>query len=500
MITCSVATGRTGRSAPEISICGARLSTVAPPPSTGALPNGSAPTETMSKPETIQGVRGMNDVLPADEPLWRTLEEAVAAVMRAYAYQRIRTPIVEQTRLFVRGIGEVTDIVEKEMYSFTDALNGEALSLRPENTAGVVRSVIEHHLLYDGPKRLWYTGPMFRHERPQKGRYRQFHQIGAEALGMAGPDIDAEIILMCARLWDELGLVGLTLELNTLGSTEERLAHRAALIAYFEAHVDQLDEDARRRLHSNPLRILDTKNPAMQALVDAAPRLTEHLGAESRAHFEGLQDLLRSQNLPFRINPRLVRGLDYYNLTVFEWVSPEGLTVCGGGRYDPLLPMLGGKPAPAIGFAMGVERVLELLRKGGGFDARHDCDVYLVHEGAGSAEAALQAAERLRDAGIDVLCHSGGGSFKQQFRRADASGAALAVILGADEIATAEASLKWLRAAPGETVPAQRRVAQSALAEAVGDALLGLGGEDESSADGQADEGASPTSGGGVRH
>ena len=272
----------------------------------------------MSRPEKIQGVRGMNDVLPADEPLWRRLEDAVADCMRGYGYQRIRTPIVEQTRLFVRGIGEVTDIVEKEMYSFTDSLNGEELTLRPECTAGVVRAAIEHNLTYDSPKRLWYAGPMFRHERPQKGRYRQFHQVGAEALGFAGPDADAEVILLCQRLWDDLGLAGVQLEINSLGQPQERRAHREALIAYLESHAGQLDEDARRRLHSNPLRILDTKNPAMQALVEGAPKLIGFLGEESLAHFERLQALLRAQNLPYRINPRLVRGLDYYNLTVFE--------------------------------------------------------------------------------------------------------------------------------------------------------------------------------------
>lgn len=431
------------------------------------------------KLERIQGVRGMNDALPADEPLWRRLEESVAACMKSYGYQRIRTPIVESTRLFVRGIGEVTDIVEKEMYSFADALNGEQLTLRPENTAGVVRAVIEHNLLYDGPKRLWYTGPMFRHERPQKGRYRQFHQVGAEALGMAGPDADAEVILLCNRLWDDLGLVGVKLEINTLGSSEERARHRAALIAYFEAHQDRLDDDARRRLHSNPLRILDSKNPAMQSLVEQAPKLAEFLGAESRQHFETLQALLKSQNLPFKINHRLVRGLDYYNLTVFEWVY-DGLTICGGGRYDPLLEMLGGKPAPACGFALGVERVLELLRaleKSQTLDASQ-CDVYVVHSGAGSELAALQAAERIRDHGVDVLLHCGGGSFKSQFKRADASGAFLAVILGEDEIAQQRATVKWLRAASGGAEPnaaaasRQQTVAQSELADFVVDALV----------------------------
>ncbi|MGE0805485.1 MAG: histidine--tRNA ligase [Burkholderiaceae bacterium] len=426
-----------------------------------------------SQPEKLHGVRGMNDVLPADEPLWRRFEEAVAGAMRAYGYRQIRTPIVEHTRLFVRGIGEVTDIVEKEMYSFTDSLNGEQLTMRPENTAGVVRAVIEHNLLYDGPKRLWYAGPMFRHERPQKGRYRQFHQVGAEALGLAGPDADAEVILLCQRLWDELQLPGVRLEINTLGAAHERRAHREALIAYFEAHREQLDADAQRRLHANPLRILDTKNPAMQALVDAAPKLIDHLGAESLAHFERLQALLKSQNLPFRINPRLVRGLDYYNLTVFEWVADIGgtpLTICGGGRYDPLIEMLGGKPAPACGFAMGVERVLELLRAHGDGGEAPQCELYVVHHGDETLTAALQAAERLRDAGLDVLLHCGGGSFKSQFKRADASGAQLAVIIGVDELARGEVSVKPLRtgAAAGDGAPpAQRTVALEQLTDAV---------------------------------
>ncbi len=434
----------------------------------------SNPTK-QAQSERLSGVRGMNDVLPADEPLWRRFEEAVADTMRAYGYRQIRTPIVEHTRLFVRGIGEVTDIVEKEMYSFTDSLNGEDLTLRPENTAGVVRATIEHNLLYDGPKRLWYAGPMFRHERPQKGRYRQFHQVGAEALGVPGPDADAEVILLCQRLWDELGLGGVRLELNSLGAAHERRAHRQALVAWFEAHRDALDAEAQRRLHSNPLRILDTKNPAMQALVEQAPRLIDFLGPGSLAHFERLQALLRSQNLPFRINPRLVRGLDYYNLTVFEWLADIGgapLTVCGGGRYDPLIEMLGGKPAPACGFAVGVERVLELMRAAGHGAAGAQCEVYVVHQGDETLEAAMQAAERLRDAGLDVILHCGGGSFKAQFRRADASGARLAVIVGGDELARGEASVKWLRADEAGAGGPQRAVSLDRLAERVVEALV----------------------------
>lgn len=430
-----------------------------------------------ARPERIAGVRGMNDVLPAEAALWERFEETAAATLRAYGYQRIRTPILEQTRLFLRGIGEVTDIVEKEMYSFTDALNGEQLTMRPESTAGVVRAAIEHNLLYDGGKRLWYAGPMFRHERPQRGRYRQFHQVGAEALGFAGPDVDAELILLCQRLWDDLGLVGVKLEINTLGSTDERRAHREALIAYFEANADRLDADARRRLHANPLRILDTKNPAMQTLVEAAPKLVDFVGDASRAHFEALQSMLRAQNLPYRINPRLVRGLDYYNLTVFEWVAPVGeamLTVCGGGRYDTLVETLGGKPAPGCGFALGVERVLELMRSGEPQGGAPSCDVYVVHDGEAARLAALRAAESLRDAGLEVLMHAGGGSFKSQFRRADASGARFAVIVGDDEAARGEAALKWLRDA---AAPAgggrQRSVALDTLAEAVVDAIAG---------------------------
>jgi histidyl-tRNA synthetase len=408
----------------------------------------------MSKNERIRAVRGMNDVLPAEAHWWRRLEEAVAGAMAAYGYQRIRTPIVEPTGLFVRGIGEVTDIVEKEMYSFIDSLNGEALTLRPECTASVVRATIEHNLLYDGPKRLWYIGPMFRHERPQKGRYRQFHQVGAEALGFSGPDADCEIILLCQRLWNDLGLSGVTLEINSLGQLPERIAHREALVAYFEEHVDELDADARRRMHSNPLRILDTKNPAMQALVEAAPRLSDFLGEESRAHFEALQAMLRAQNVPYRVNPRLVRGLDYYNLTVFEWVA-DGLTVCGGGRYDPLIEMLGGKPAPACGMALGVERIIDLMREAGNVEADPACDVYVVHQGESAGLVALDLAERLRDRGFDVILHCGGGSFKSQFKRADASLATIALVIGEDEVANSRVGVKWLRdaSAPQESVP-----------------------------------------------
>ncbi len=422
------------------------------------------------KSDKILGVKGMNDILPDDAPLWELFENTVQSVLRSYGYQQIRTPIVEPTALFARGLGAVTDIVEKEMYSFTDSMNGDELTLRPECTAGVVRSVLEHNLTYDGPKRLWYAGPMFRHERPQRGRYRQFHQVGAEAVGFTGPDIDAELIMLCQRLWDDLGLSGLRLELNSIGDAQERQAHRADLIAYFEQHKDQLDADAQRRLHSNPLRTLDTKNPAMQELVNQAPKLIDYLGDESRAHFEGVQRLLKHNNIPFTINPRLVRGMDYYNRTVFEWITDQlgsQGTVCGGGRYDPLVEIFGGKPTPAVGFAMGVERLLELMKATSGEISRSQCDVYLVHQGEAAQLQAFTLGERLRDAGLDVVLHcassGGAGSFKSQMKRADASGAAYAIILGEDEMAKGTATVKYLRDAdPSDN---QRSVALEAVAD-----------------------------------
>ena len=440
------------------------------------------------KTAPLSGVKGMNDILPAAAPLWERFESAVRGVARAYGYQQIATPIVEHTRLFTRGIGAVTDIVEKEMYSFTDALNGEDLSLRPENTASVVRACIEHNLLYDGPKRLWYQGPMFRHERPQRGRYRQFHQFGVEALGFAGPDADAEIIMMGQRLWDDLGLSGIRLEINSIGQPDERARHREALIAHLTAHEDQLDADARRRLHSNPLRILDTKNPAMQDLVNSAPRLLDFLGAESLAHFEGVQTILRQMGVAFHINPRLVRGLDYYNLTVFEWITDalgaQG-TLCGGGRYDPLIAMMGGKAAPACGFGMGVERILELIQEQCPPNAPDLCDVYVVHQGAAARMVAFRAAEGLRTMGLDVIlhCNTAGqeASFKSQMKKADASGAAFAVILGDDELAAGEATLKTLRdgAGAGGAGGTQQRVPRDALADTIVAALVGDDDEDE---------------------
>ena len=406
----------------------------------------------MSKAEKIVAIKGMNDILPADAPLWELFENTAESVLKSYGYQKIVTPIVEETGLFARAIGAVTDIVEKEMYSFTDSMNGDQLTLRPEGTAGVVRAVIEHNLAYDGPKRLWYKGPMFRHERPQRGRYRQFHQVGVEALGFAGPDADAEIIMMCQRLWDDLGLTGIRLELNSLGQADERAAHRKELIAYLEKHVDLLDEEAKRRLYTNPLRVLDTKNPALQEIAQNAPKLVDFLGDESRAHFEGVQRLLKANNIPFKINPRLVRGLDYYNLTVFEWVTDklgaQG-TVAGGGRYDPLIEQLGGKPTKACGWAMGVERILELLKEEKLVPEDEGTDVYVVHQGEAAAEQAFIIAERLRDTGLDVILHcsadGASASFKSQMKKADASGAAFAVILGEDELAQGTAGVKPLR-------------------------------------------------------
>ena len=402
----------------------------------------------------LQNVRGMNDMLPQDADTWRFFEDTVRAWLHSYGYREIRTPILEHTALFKRAIGEVTDIVEKEMYTFVDELNGESLTLRPEGTASCVRAVVQNNLLYDGGKRLWYMGPMFRHERPQKGRYRQFHQVGVEALGFAGPDIDAEHILMSADLWKRLG-VSPVLELNTLGDSEARRRHRERLIKYFEANLDVLDEDARRRLHSNPLRILDTKNPAMQELVEAAPRLMDDLDEESLAHFEAVQKLLHELGIEYRINTRLVRGLDYYNRTVFEWVTDklgaQG-TVCAGGRFDGLIEQLGGKPAPACGFAMGIERLLALLEIEGCQTGQYAPDVYLVHAGEAAAAWAWQVARRLREQGIAVVMHAGGGSFKSQMKKADASGARYAVVIGDNEAADSKLALKPLREASEQAI------------------------------------------------
>ncbi len=423
--------------------------------------------------QKVRALTGMKDILPDASARWEAIEDLVRRWLGAYGYRNIRTPVLEQTRLFSRGIGEVTDIVEKEMYSFTDTLNGEQLTMRPEFTAGVVRAAIEHNLLYDRPQRVYSMGPVFRHERPQRGRYRQFHQVDVEALGFAGPDIDAELIVMLARLWRMLALSDVRLELNSLGQADERAAHRVALVDYFERHLDGLDDDARRRLHANPLRILDTKNPAMQGLVDAAPRLGDFLGAESRAHFEGVCHRLEEAGVAYRLNPRLVRGLDYYNLTVFEWVTDrlgtQG-TVCGGGRYDGLVELLGGKATPAIGFAIGMERLLELWNQaiaGGG----RECDVYVVHQSDAAQRVAALAAERLRDAGIRVIVHSGSHGFKSQFKRADGSGAAAAVIFGEEELSAGTASIKWLRS---EEAPARAQQKTVPLECLVDELRLGI--------------------------
>jgi len=400
-------------------------------------------------------------VLPGDTELWLWFEDVVAGWFARYGYRQIRTPLLEHTGLFRRAIGEVTDIVEKEMYTFTDALNDESLTLRPEATASTVRAAIEHSLLYDGPRRLWYQGPMYRHERPQKGRYREFHQFGAEALGYAGPDVDAELIVMCAALWRELGLDGIRLELNTIGSAAERAHYRADLVRHFEAHAAQLDAEAQRRLHSNPLRILDSKSPKVQEVVARAPALMKYLGEASLAHFEELQRLLAASGVAFTLNPRLVRGLDYYNLTVFEWIT-EALgaqgTVCGGGRDDGLFAQLGGKPAPGVGFAMGCERLVALMKASGNAPAAPKPDAYVLHQGEGTQEVAFALADALRVAGHAVVMHAGGGSFKSQMKKADASGACLALIVGEDELRAGEIALKPLRSA-GE----QRRIGRARL-------------------------------------
>ncbi|HEV8517630.1 MAG TPA: histidine--tRNA ligase [Burkholderiales bacterium] len=407
----------------------------------------------------IQAVRGMNDVLPDQSPLWEFFEDTVREVFRQYGYRNIRTPIVERTELFVRGVGELTDIVEKEMYSFSDAMNGDNLSLRPEGTAPTVRAVLEHNLLYNGPQRLWYSGPLFRHERPQKGRYRQYHTFGAEALGFAGPDIDIELLVMASRLWQKLGIEDVQLQINTIGSAAERRAFRTDLIAYFERNHERLDDDAKRRLHSNPLRILDSKNPALQDTIEAAPKLIDVVGAETRANFEAVQAGLRLAQIPFQVNPRLVRGLDYYNLTVFEWVSSRlgaQSAICSGGRYDGLFEQLGGKPTPGCGFGIGVERTVLLLeqREAGPRDVP---DAYLVHQGAAAGRYAFQVAEELRDLGCAVVFDCSSSSFKSQMKKADASGACYAVIIGDDEAHEQQVSVKPLRQA-GEQIrcaPAQ---------------------------------------------
>lgn len=421
----------------------------------------------MSEFKKVNALTGMKDVLPPESAQWEALESEVRDWLASYGYLNMRTPILEQTRLFSRGIGEVTDIVEKEMYSFVDPLNDERLTMRPEFTAGMVRSTIEHNFLYDRPRRVYAMGPVFRHEKPQRGRYRQFHQIDVEALGFAGPDVDAELIIMLARLWKRLGLTDIRLELNSLGQADERAAHRTALIAYLEQHLDVLDEEARRRMYANPLRVLDTKNPTMQNMANHAPRLFDFLGEESLAHYHGLCARLDDAGIAYTFNARLVRGLDYYNLSVFEWVTDrlgaQG-TVCGGGRYDGLIELLGGKSAPAVGFAIGIERLLDLWSQKDDIVHPPECQLYMVHQGEAGQRAASQLAESLRDAGWRVVVHAGSSGFKSQFRRADASGAIAAIILGEDELATRCATVKWLRQdassgqAQQESIPFDRLV------------------------------------------
>lgn len=412
--------------------------------------------------KTIQAVRGMNDILPVVTPRWQLIEDVFRKLMQAYGYGEIRLPIVEKTELFKRSIGEVTDIVEKEMYTFEDR-NGDSLTLRPEGTAGCVRACIENGMLHNQTQRLWYIGPMFRHERPQKGRYRQFHQLGVEVFGFAGPDIDAELIMLSARLLKELGLSErVKLEINSLGVSEERQAHRQELVAYFEQHVDQLDEDSQRRLNSNPLRILDTKNPAMQDLVTQAPKLFDFLGDESRLHFQDVCDYLESVGIAYQVNHRLVRGLDYYSKTVFEWVTEhlgaQG-TVCAGGRFDALIEQLGSKPSPAAGFAVGIERMVALLEEltdSPGVSPH----AYLVLAGGAAERQGLALAESLREgiSGLRMLVNCGGGSFKSQMKRADKSGARWVLILGEDEVQQQTITIKHLREdQPQQTVP-QREI------------------------------------------
>ena len=411
----------------------------------------------MGKNEKLSAIKGMNDILPPDSAMWEWFEGKVRDVMGRFAYRNVRTPIVEPTALFVRGLGEVTDIVEKEMYSFEDKLNGEHLTLRPEGTAGVVRAVVENNLLYDGGKRLFYIGQMFRHERPQRGRYRQFHQVGVEALGFAGPELDAEVILLAAQLWKELGIDGVRLELNSLGQPDERRAHRDALVAYFEQHTAMMDDEAKRRMYSNPLRVLDTKNPAMQEMVNAAPQLLDFLGDASKAHLLAVQDILDANGIAWSLNPRLVRGMDYYNLTVFEFITDklgsQG-TICGGGRYDYLIAQIGGKPAPAVGWGMGIERVLELIKELNIQWDRPSIDAYAILPDAALLPQAVRVLQALRSHGVSVQMHGaatadGMGSMKSQFKKADSSGAHCALIFGGDEMQRGMVTVKQLRDGAG---------------------------------------------------
>lgn len=399
----------------------------------------------------------MNDCLPTQSPLWQKVEGIVKNVISAYGYNEVRMPIVEETNLFSRAVGEETDVVSKEMYTFEDR-NGDSLTLRPEGTAGCVRSCIQNSLINRDEQRLWYMGPMFRHERPQKGRYRQFHQCGVEVFGLNGPDVDAELIMMTARLWRELGIdKHVRLELNSIGSQDDRADYRTALVAFLEQHIDVLDEDCKRRMHTNPLRVLDTKNPDIQAILGDAPRLSEYLGEESKAHFAGLCELLDAAGIEYTVNERLVRGLDYYNRTVFEWVT-ESLgsqgTVCGGGRYDGLVEQLGGKATPAVGFAMGLERLVLMMETLGNTDVRRNVDVYMVTAGEGTLTAGMKLVEELREQvpGLRVMTHFGGGNFKKQFKRADKVGAAVALVLGENEVAEKTVVLKDLVGGEQETI------------------------------------------------
>ncbi len=430
----------------------------------------------MSK--TLQAVRGMNDLLPQDAPRWQFLEDTTRQVFEQYGYRLMRTPIVEPTPLFVRSIGEVTDIVEKEMYSFEDAMNGEKLTLRPEATAGLVRAAIEHNILYEGPKRVWTWGPMFRHERPQKGRLRQFHQFDVEAMGFAGPDVDAEQIVMLSRLWQKLGFKDVALHVNSIGDVDARKTHREALVRYFEAHIDELDEDGKRRLYTNPLRTLDTRNPKMQVLVDGAPKLNDYLGEQERVHFEGLTQRLDAAGLKYTVNPRLVRGFDYYNRTVFEFIAKGRdweLTIAGGGRYDGLFEQLGGKPTASCGFGMGIERVMMLLEETP-VEPVKASDVYVVYAD-GLEQHAFTVAEQLRDRDLCVALHGTPdgktASFKSQMKKADASGARFAIILGPDEIAAGVVSVKDLREGGEQVKLPLDDVALHVWGEALGSDLIG---------------------------
>lgn len=397
-----------------------------------------------TKHAKFQSIKGFYDILPEMTPLWQKLEDTARQVLGQYGYRNIRMPIVEPTDLFIRSVGEHTDIVEKEMYSWEDSLNGDKLTLRPEGTAGCVRAVVEHNLTYNGPQRLWYSGPMFRHENVQKGRQRQFHQIGVEAFGFDGPDVDAEQIILLARLWKALGIADVELQLNSIGDADERAEFRKSLIAYFEQHTNLLDEDAKRRLYSNPLRILDSKNSQMQAMIESAPKLIDYLGNETRTHFDGLCSRLDAAGIAYKLNSRLVRGLDYYNRTVFEWVTTklgsQG-TIAGGGRYDNLVARLGGEATSACGFGIGLERVFLLMQEYG-VSAKSNPDAYLVNVGDLAEATSIKLSEALRDAGLNVVVHAGGGSLKSQMKKADKSGARFALILGDDEVQANKIAVK----------------------------------------------------------